>query len=124
MKTLTLIPETGELDALVSRVVDADTVDVCLFVPLRVRLVGIQAAESNTVKGKLAAKTLADRVTQQVVTLRLEGKDKYGRALAKMRTADGRDMADWLIGLGLAVPWDGRGIRPAGQNAPGEDVVI
>lgn len=115
MKTLTLIPEQGELDCLVSRVVDADTVDTYLLVPLRVRVAGIQAAESNTEKGKLVKAKVSDRLDKQLVSLTLKGRDKYGRMLAGIRMPDGLDLAEWLIGLGLAVPWNGHGPRPAGE---------
>jgi endonuclease YncB( thermonuclease family) len=124
VKTLTIIPERGELDCLITRVVDGDTFDVALFVPLRVRLHGIQVAESNTDKGKLVIKKLTDRLTKQCATLTLKGREKFGRMLGSIRMEDNRDVAEWLIGLGLAVEWDGKGPRPVGmiEPIPGEEL--
>lgn len=116
MKTLTLIPGAGELDALVDHCHDGDTMTVLLFVPLVVRMDGVQAAELSTDKGKLAAKALADKAAHQVVTLTLHGREKYGRMLARVRLADGTDLSDWLIAQGLGVKWDGRGPRPFGKE--------
>ncbi len=118
MKTLTLIPDTGELDCLIERVVDGDTLDVQLFVPLRVRLHGVQVAEKSTEKGKRVISLLADRLTKQTATLTLHGREKFGRHLASVRMQDGTDLAEWLIGLKLAVNWDGRGPRPVGGMRP------
>lgn len=118
LKTLDLIPARGTFDALVDRVHDGDTLTALLLVPVVIRMDGIQAAELSTEKGKVAAKTLSDRITKQLVTLELRGKEKFGRTLAKIRMADGRDAGEWLMSLGLAVPWDGRGVRPVGKEQP------
>lgn len=120
MKTLTLIPDTGELDALVDRIVDGDTFGIQLFVPLKIRLNGVQVAEKNTEKGKRVIQVLKDRLTKQIVTLTLHGRDKYGRMLANVRMSDNRDLSEWLVGQGLAVEWDGKGPRPFGQDGPPE----
>jgi endonuclease YncB( thermonuclease family) len=111
-----LIPETGTLDCLVDRVVDGDTLDCLLFIPVRVRVIGMQAAETSTVKGKLVKKTVADRLTKQICTLTMHKKDQYGRALADVQMPDGKDLAQWLIAQELAVPWNGTGPRPVGSE--------
>jgi endonuclease YncB( thermonuclease family) len=84
MNTLTLIPESGQQDAILHHVVDGDTFDVFLLVPVRVRLHGVQVAEKSTDKGKLVAAALRDRLTDKRVSLTLMGRDKYGRMMAKV----------------------------------------
>ena len=116
MKTLPLFPpESGDMECLVDRVVDGDTFDVCLFYPVRVRLWGVQVAEKNTEKGAAIMKSLAERLTHQVVGLKLRGRDKYGRMLASIATAAG-DLAGQLVQDGAAVAWDGTGPRPFGTT--------
>ncbi|HYE20996.1 MAG TPA: hypothetical protein VEA69_21295 [Tepidisphaeraceae bacterium] len=121
MKTLELIPSHGEFDALVTRVVDGDTIDCALLVPIRIRLAGIQTAERNTDKGQLVKRMVSDRLTKQVVGLQLRGSEKFGRHLAAIAMPDGVDLGEWLIGLGLAVKWDGKGPRPVGSLSPIEE---
>lgn len=117
MKTLTLIPDTGELDALVDRVLDGDTYDVLLFVPLRVRLYGVQAAEKSTDKGKAVKKAVEEQIGRQIVALTLRGRDKYGRHLASVKCGE-IDLAEALKAAELAVSWDGKGPRPVGGMPP------
>lgn len=47
-----------------------------------------------------------------VASLKPGGGDKYGRYLAKITLADGRDYDTVMIGEGLAKPWDGQGVKP------------
>lgn len=44
------------------------------------------------------------------VTIWRQGTDRYGRTLAKV-TVDGRDAGAYLVGVGLAKPWERRGLR-------------
>lgn len=115
MRTLDLIPKTGQYDALVNRVRDGDTLDVCLLVPVTVRVFGIQAAELRTDKGKLVADVVRGRLEKQIVTLTLHGTDKYGRTLAEV-SVNGKDLGAELLAEGLAVAWNGQGPRPVGQS--------
>ena len=117
-RTLTLIPETGFLDAVVNRVVDGDTLDVFLLVPQRVRLFGVQVAEKNTDKGKVVIARLKDALEKQFVALTLHGHEKFGRLLADVKSDQTGDLAKYLIEHELAVAWDGQGKRPFGQAAP------
>ena len=120
MRTLTLVPERGLYDAIVERVIDGDSLVCHLLVPITVRLDGIQASERSTEKGKMVKKTLSDRLSKQVVTLELKGKEKFGRHMAKVSIDGIPDVGQWLIGLGLAVEWDGQGPRPVGGLRPDE----
>lgn len=120
MRTLTLVPEHGLYDAIVERVVDGDSLICHLLVPITVRLSGIQAAERSTEKGKVVKQKLGDRLNKQVVTLELKGREKFGRHMAKVSIDGIPDIGQWLIGLGLAVEWDGTGPRPVGGMRPDE----
>lgn len=117
MKSLTLIPQSGEYDALVNRVIDGDTLEVFLLVPIKVRINGIQVAEKKTEKGKSAAAILKP-IEKTVVRLTMHGTEKYGRTLAAVKSDTLGDIAAWLIGQGMGVPWDGRGARPVGSEEP------
>ena len=82
-----------------------------------VRIDGLNADELSTAKGKEAhafALTLVkpgDSVT--LVSKKLLGSlEKYGRVLADIVLADGRDFAQLMIAAGEAVAWDGTGARP------------
>ena len=61
---------------------------------------------------------LARRATQRMaelveagVTMERRGPDRYGRTIAVVRDAQGRDVAALLIGEELAAPYRGRGLR-------------
>jgi endonuclease YncB( thermonuclease family) len=82
-----------------------------------VRIDGINADELSTAKGKDArtfALTLVkpgDSVT--LVSKKLLGSlEKYGRVLADVALADGRDFAQAVLAAGQAAPWDGSGKKP------------
>jgi endonuclease YncB( thermonuclease family) len=100
---------------------DGDTVhvavvDVLLSVPvvLAVRVAGINAPELSESGGFEARETLAELLPAgTVVTLRHVHPDKYaGRVVGQVVTALGVDVAPWMIGEGLAVPWSGVGPKP------------
>jgi micrococcal nuclease len=82
-----------------------------------VRVDGINADELRTAKGKAArafALTLVkpgDEVT--LVSKKLLGSlEKYGRVLADIALADGRDFAQEMLKAGQAAAWDGSGTKP------------
>lgn len=85
-------------------VVDGDTLRVDRRL---VRLIGLDAPELH---GACAARRLAELV-QGGVTLHPHGRDRYGRTLALVFDADGRNLATVLISEGLARRYDGRGPR-------------
>lgn len=103
-----------QYSALVSRVIDADTVvlDVDLGFHIRhritTRLDGINAPEINTPEGKDARDALLFLIggkTLAINTIR-DRQDKYGRWLAVLYLEDGVTTANqWLIDSGHAVPY-------------------
>lgn len=113
----------------VLRVVDGDTVDLLIDgTEVRVRLLYIDAPENNRVTGKTACmgpesyealRTLIP--TGSAVEVRFDSyrKDRYGRLLASLSDASGRDVAVELVRRGLASPrqYAGNGTPPASLRA-------
>jgi micrococcal nuclease len=100
--------------ATVRRVVDADTLDVDLDLGMRVhlharlRVAGVDAPESWTDEGKAAAayvRSVMHPGDPLVVTT--QKPDKYGRILAAVSFSGGCDLAEVLLELGHARPYDG-----------------
>ncbi|GEM_PF-999406 len=110
----------ADLNVQVLRVVDGDTIRVCLLEPapeiLRVNLVrlrGCDAPELHDQRPELRDKAQSARswIAGRVHVgdkLRLEDvkRDKYGRFLATVRVS-GQDLAQGLIAAGLAKTYDG-----------------
>ena len=115
------------------RAYDGDTVHLCTLVdgaPHRFscRLYGIDTAEMRTTDPheKMEAQAAKRRLVELLLgagttaeagrLLRVTGvmgRDKYGRVLVRLATADGEDAADVLVREGLAVRYDGRAKRHA-----------
>lgn len=105
-------------------VIDGDTIEVH---GQRIRLFGIDAPESRQLCfdererpwrcGATAANDLADFIARRPVACRQVDQDRYGRVVATCTVA-GVDLADWLVGRGLALDWPryGRGRYRATQN--------
>ena len=68
---------------------------------LRVRLHGIDAPELGQPFGRKARDYLTDLVKGREVTLRVEGRDKYGRTLAAV-VLEGREINRELVAAGMA----------------------
>lgn len=111
-------------DATVVRVVDGDTLVVRLTRDIgfhgsvvfeqRVRLAGINTPPVSTERGRAAA-AWVERNTLGLVTVATLKPYKYGDEwVATIALADGRDVSDELVALGLAYVWNGRGPRPGG----------
>ncbi len=120
----------GAYRADVLRVVDGDTVEVRVHVWIgqevrtSVRLRGIDAPELHArcaaeQKGAEAARRrLEDLLSQGVATVSGPAPDKYfGRVLADLRMADGRDVASILLAEHLARPYQG-GTRQSWCDLP------
>jgi hypothetical protein len=81
-----------------------------------VRMIGLDApelhgaCEAERWLARLAQMRLAQLVAEGV-WIELRGRDRYGRDLAIIRDAAGRDLAQLLISEGFARPFDGRGRR-------------
>jgi endonuclease YncB( thermonuclease family) len=107
--------------AIVTRVVDGDTVEVVadigwsVSVKATVRLAQINAPERDTPEGKAAAdfvrSWLADKGSS-VTLYSFRQKDKYGRHLANLVAADGSDLGAALVLANHAEPWNGKGPKP------------
>ena len=92
-------------------VIDADTIEIR---GERIRLVGVDAPESGQkcrsasaefVRcGSIAANALDAWINRNPVTCDIEGKDRYGRALAECRVR-GKSMQEWLVLNGYAVAY-------------------
>lgn len=115
-------PESGEAAVMIDEVLDGDTVQVCFLVEARVRLVGVNAPETRgperprglQTKARLAQLLPAGSVARAV----LHGREKYGRLLADLHTVGSGNVAQALIREGLALPWDGLGVRPVAPAQP------
>lgn len=113
--------EGTQITALVTRVVDGDTIDVearpwpGMRIDARIRLPDIQApeiyrpsCEAERLKGETATNWLRDRLEGETVWLSEVRPGKFGgRFIAQVRDAEG-DVAAALVEAGIAKPWDGR----------------
>lgn len=102
--------------ATVQRVVDGDTVDLCidlgfrLTTQLRVRLAGIDAPEVSTAEGKQVRDVVRGLLPPGLEVIAKTSKspeDKYGRWMGVIVMADGTVLNDLLIREGHAKPYDG-----------------
>jgi endonuclease YncB( thermonuclease family) len=93
-------------EAATCRIVDGDSL-VCDR--QRVRVVGLDAPElrGRCAEERALARVARDRLrtlTAGGMTLRPQGRDRYGRTLAVVLDARGRDVATILVAEGLARP--------------------
>ena len=94
------------------RVVDADTLQVA---GQKVRLQGIDAPESaqscrqptgrSYLCGDRATQAVRERIGMGTITCKIEGRDRYNRALGICYTADGTDLNGWLVSQGYALAY-------------------
>jgi endonuclease YncB( thermonuclease family) len=92
-------------------VIDGDTIEVH---GQRIRLFGIDAPESRQLCrdaagkpyrcGAVAANSLSDFIDRRPVSCAQVDRDRYNRVVA-VCTVSGVDLADWLVGHGLALDW-------------------
>lgn len=92
---------------------DGDTIKVD---GRRVRIMGLDTAETQASCPREArlARSATERMRELVaggVTLQPHGRDSYGRRLAVVRDAQGRDVARVMVREGLAREHHGRGRR-------------
>lgn len=79
------------------------------------RLQGIDAPESaqscrlptgrSYLCGDRATQALRERIGAGTVTCKIEGRDRYNRALGICYTADGTDLNGWLVSQGYALAY-------------------
>jgi endonuclease YncB( thermonuclease family) len=104
--------------ATVTEVVDGDTLLVKrASKPECIRLAGIDAPESDQSGGPRACYLARDMAkVGDTVQVRALARDKYGRIIAWVSTADGRDMSRTLVTLGAA--WaECKELRPVQKRA-------
>lgn len=95
------------------RVIDGDTIAVR---GTTIRIIGLDAPEMHgrcpleTQMARAARDRLAV-LLQDGATIWRRGRDRYGRALAVVHDAAGRDVAQLLVSEGLARAYNGRGPR-------------
>jgi len=106
--------------ATLHHLVDADTYDLDIDLGFsvrttqRVRLLGLNTPEKNTVEGKTASAWVVDWFAQHGpdLVVQTHRKAKYGRWLATVTAADGACLNTDLLEAGQAAPYDGTGPRP------------
>ena len=99
----------------VTHVTDGDTVWVQPASggeAVKVRLEGIDAPEICQPYGDTARAALAGLVLHQTVQVQTRAHDKYGRAVGRIRTANGADVGEWMVAQGHA--WTNRYKRFSG----------
>jgi micrococcal nuclease len=91
------------------KVVDGDT----FYVSVRVvgadtpEIGGNAKCDKERAWGERASRRTAELLKQGLVSLHIQGVDRYDRLLAKVILPDGRDLAEVLISERLAVPYAG-----------------
>ncbi len=92
-----------EFTAKVVGVADGDTITVLRDrTQMRVRLDGIDCPESGQAFGSRAKAFTSELTFGKVVTVRPRNKDRYGRIVAEIVLADGRDVNHELVRTGSA----------------------
>lgn len=108
-----------------ARVVDGDSLRIG---DLEIRLKGVDAPEmrQNCSRGgrpyrcgETARRAVETKVGGRPIACRIEGRDRYGRSLARCRV-DGQDLGAWLVREGLAVGY--RDYEPEEASARGRRV--
>lgn len=91
-----------------ARVVDGDSLRIG---EVEIRLKGVDAPEMRQTCsrgghpyrcGEAAKRAMEAKVGSRPIACRVEGRDRYGRSLARCRL-DGQDLGAWLVREGLAV---------------------
>lgn len=101
--------------ALVTNVVDGDTVDLSIDLGfniwhnIRVRLIGIDTPEKWHPYGKVVTKFLKQHIEGKKVKINVTKKDKYGRYLVSIFTLENMTMSvnNLLTSLGMAKSYHG-----------------
>lgn len=111
-KSVVIPPYYEYTRAVVSKVIDGDTVDwhidfgMKIYHEIRTRLYGINAPEMRTPEGKAAKLYLELLVSREPIirlrTFKGDSKDKYGRYLGELITANG-SINEMMVEAGHAV---------------------
>lgn len=104
----------------VLRVIDGDTALVLVNgLEVTVRIAGIDAPESCQPGGDRATQVLHDLVQGDYVLLEPQGRDQFGRTLARVKTPSGMDVGRQMVESGLA--WVYPGKTPNGEDRLAEE---
>jgi len=99
--------------AQVLRVIDGDTFEALVDLgfgisqKFKVRLDGIDTPEITTHAGKKIREFVRQLIEGKQVILIESGTEKFGRALAKVELADGRDLTKFLIEQDVGIEYHG-----------------
>lgn len=114
--------EGNRYKALVVRWVDGDTVILRVDLGQKTSVEGsyrlnrLNTAEAQTEQGLVAqAKVEAACPAGSSVWIQTSKADRYGRYLAEVFFLDGlvwANLNDWMLAQGIALPYDGRGVKP------------
>lgn len=105
--------ENNKYLAEVINVVDGDTFDAVVSLGFgvvqvfRVRLDGVDTPEMSTKKGIMAREFLENLILNKTIILSDAGKEKYGRARARVKLADGTDLTEKLIEQKIGIAYNG-----------------
>jgi len=107
-------PDLTEEGCRLGFVYDGDTAElICDGLSERARLVGFDTPETGepgcpeeAALGEAATQELRRHLSAGEIMLSSEGRDRYGRPLVRV-TVDGQDVADHMVGQGLAVRYGG-----------------
>lgn len=92
----------ADFSGVVVAVLDGDTVDVLVDrKPVRVRLAEIDAPEKAQAFGTKSRQALAAAVFQQIVTVRTNGLDRYGRTIGTLQL-NGNNINRMMVAQGMA----------------------
>ena len=91
------------LNGKVTRVLDGDTIDVLQDKkPVRVRLANIDAPEKKQAFGSWSSNQLKNLVAGQIVKVTYTQKDRYGRVIGRVYTANGTESNRLMVQSGAA----------------------
>lgn len=97
----------AEIQGKVVRVLDGDTIEVLNEkVPVRVRLINIDAPEKKQPFGRWSTNQLKDLIAGQHVTVTYMQKDRYGRVLGRVVTTNGVEANSYMVVNGAAWVYD------------------
>ena len=108
-----LLPATlcaAQIQGKVIRVLDGDTIEVKTLpakivvyeVPIRVRLINIDAPEKKQPFGRWSTSQLKTLVAGKQVTVSYSHKDRYGRIIGHVFTTNGTDASRFMVQSGAA----------------------
>lgn len=100
----------AEIQGKVIRVLDGDTIEVKTLpakivvyeVPIRVRLINIDAPEKKQAFGRWSANQLKALLAAQAVTVMYTQTDRYGRIIGRVFTTNGTDASRFMVQSGAA----------------------